>query len=74
MHKAERRRSTTVPAEIVTLWRTARVRCEYVSTRLFDTRVLLWVGSTLAFEQLVATYPDAQQLAKELRRAYAYLS
>ena len=42
--------------------------------RLFDTRVLLWVGSTLAFEQLVATYPDAQQLAKELRRAYAYLS
>jgi hypothetical protein len=50
------------------------VRCEYVSTRVFDARVLLWIGSTLAFEQLVANYPDALQLASELRRAYAYLT
>ena len=73
-HKVIRDRSATLPPEIVTLWRTTRVRCEYVSTRVFDARVLLWIGSTLAFEQLVANYPDALQLADELRRAYAYLT
>jgi len=59
--------------EIQTLWQTAKVRCELVVGRAFDSRVLLWVGGRLMFEQLVASYPDAWRLAADLKDAYNYL-
>jgi len=63
-----------VAAEIVTLWHTAKLRCEMVLGRFCDSRVLLWMGGQLVFEQIVTNYPDAMRLAAELKTAYDRLA
>jgi hypothetical protein len=64
---------TEVPAEILTLWHTAKSRCELVVRGVYGARVLLWIGGRLVVEQIVATYPDALRLAAELKSTYDQL-
>jgi len=59
-----------VTAEIKTLWRTATLRCELVSSLKKSTRVLLWIGAQLAFEQAVSSYAEALTLADQLKTLY----
>lgn len=60
-----------MPTEIHTLWRTARACCELVYDQTGPARLLLWIGSRLAYDQVITTYQEAISIAAELNMAYA---
>jgi hypothetical protein len=57
-------------SDIYTMWQTARARCEVLSQPLRNMTVMVWVGSSLAFQAVVANIADAQKLAVELLAVY----
>ena len=61
----------SLPAEIHTLWRTTKLRCELTCSLHGQLRVLLWVGAQLVYEQIVYSPDEAFAVAGELKMAYA---
>jgi hypothetical protein len=57
-------------SDIYTMWQTTRARCEVLSQPLRNMTVMVWVGSSLAFQAVVANTADAQKLAVELLAVY----
>jgi hypothetical protein len=60
-----------MPAEIHTLWRTAKACCEMVSSTSRPAQILLWVEATLVHRQIVASYAEAVKVAADLKIAFA---
>jgi len=59
-----------VPAEIRTLWRTAKACCELVYCQGGAVRLLLWIGPRLVYDQVVSSYHEAISIAAELSTAH----
>ena len=60
-----------MPTEIQPLWKTAKACCELAYSQTAPARLLLWIGSTLAYEQIITSYAEAMAVAAELKSAYA---
>jgi hypothetical protein len=60
-----------MPTEIHTLWQTAKACCELAYSQTAPARLLLWIGSSLVYEQVITSYAEAMTLAAELKMAYA---
>ena len=59
-----------MPTEIHTIWRTAEARCEVAIHGQEHARLMVWIGSTLVYTQVIRTFNEAIAIAVELRPLY----
>jgi hypothetical protein len=59
-----------MPTEIHTIWRTAKARCEVAIQGQDHARLMVWVGSTLVYTQVITTFNEAIAIAVELKPLY----
>ena len=57
--------------EIYTLWRTTKACCEVVYGPRTPSRLMVWLGPRLVYEQIVSSVNEAIAVAAELKIAYA---